>query len=140
MITPFCPARCLSAVAVALVLATSVGCSGDKLHPVRGKVVFPDGQPLTGGWVTFQSVGAEKVISADGELNPDGTFEVRTHKPGDGVPPGRYQVTVRGPLLGEGVPPVIERKYSDFATSGLEFTVEPQENDFTITVTPYKKP
>jgi hypothetical protein len=127
---------------LALTTLVLVGCGGGemKTYPVHGTVVLPDGRPLPGGWITFQSVGGEKAVSADSEITEEGTFELRTFQPGDGAPAGKYQVSVRPPLRGEDEsekkPPLIDPKYHDPATSGLEYTVEPKSNEFTITVTP----
>lgn len=73
---------------VVLMLA---GCGrGVTLVPVAG-VVQVDGQPLPGGAIT--------VAPADGRpasavIGPDGRFTLSTFEPGDGVMPGRHQVTV----------------------------------------------
>ncbi len=42
--------------ALALVLAMAGGCGSGNTSPVKGKVVFKDGSPLTGGLVLFKPV------------------------------------------------------------------------------------
>ena len=44
------------------------------------------------GLVVFERVGGGEPIVARGQIQSDGTYELSTHKPGDGVPPGKYKV------------------------------------------------
>jgi len=122
-------------VPIALFIA---GC-GSGHYTVRGKVVFPDGTPMEGGWVNFEKFEKGITHSADSPVEPDGTFELRTVRPGDGVPPGKYRVLVKAQevTLAEGIrrTPRIQPKYESFETSDIELTVEPKSNFFTITVT-----
>lgn len=119
----------------ALLLA---GC-GSNFYTVKGKVVFPDGKPMEGGWVNFEKFESGITHSADSPVQPDGTFELRTVKPGDGVPPGKYRVLVKAQELtlaeGQRRTPRIHPKYESFDTSGIEVTVEPKTNFVTINVT-----
>ena len=114
-----------------------VGC-GSGHYTVRGKVVFPDGKPMEGGWVNFEKFEKGVMHSADSPVEADGTFELRTVRPGDGVPPGTYRVLVKAQevTLAEGQrrTPRIHPKYESFDTSGLEFTVEPKANFFEIPI------
>lgn len=72
----------------ALFLAAS-GCS-DKVA-VRGKVTFSDDQsPLTVGQVRFQS----GTLQARGTLKSDGTYVLGTLSEKDGIPKGKYTVTI----------------------------------------------
>lgn len=80
--------RLFSLVALFALVAV-VGCSGRA--QVTGKVTFSDGTPLDCGVVNF----ANDTTICKGEINKeDGTFKMRTFKPGDGVPPGTYKVYV----------------------------------------------
>jgi hypothetical protein len=129
-----------AAVAVSLLLLGAVGC-GPRLYPVRGTVTYPDGKPLTEGTVVFESKDADKPITARGTLQPDGSYELSTSRPGDGVPAGKYQVLVAPKYDPNGVdgprkPPPIDPRFSDFKTSGLEFEVRSGPNDYPIKVTP----
>ena len=45
------------AIAVSLLLLSTAGC-GKRQYPVRGKVTFEDGSPLTKGMVVFESMEA----------------------------------------------------------------------------------
>ncbi len=82
MKTPRCLTLCALLFAVAVV---ATGCGNPK---VVGKVTFADGSPLTQGTVNF----TDDKILCKGTIKKDGTFEMRTLKPGDGVPPGTYKV------------------------------------------------
>jgi hypothetical protein len=123
-----------------VVLAFAVlGCGGQRLYPVKGKVVFKDGAPLTGGMVVFEMADPEIKVSASGPIRADGTFELGTNRAGDGVLAGKYRVLVVPPLpprLEERnpPPPPIHARFGKFDTSGLEFVVGPDQIDFTIIV------
>jgi hypothetical protein len=128
----------------ALLLAAASGCSGGnpKTHPVRGTVRFPDGKPLTHGTVEFELTDAEKPITATGQIREDGTFVLGTFAPDDGAIAGRHRaVVIADQQIGTGVerpgvlpPSALHPRFRDFKTSGLEFTVEPGENEITIPV------
>ncbi|MCI0463975.1 MAG: hypothetical protein L0Z62_44140 [Gemmataceae bacterium] len=118
-----------------------LGCGGGRTFPVRGKVVYRDGKPFPGGLVVFQPVDAGNKHSADGEIQPDGRFELRTFHPGDGVVPGKYRALISPPHpagdRGDKRVPrskLIAPRYLSFDTSGLEFTVKAESNEFTIEV------
>ena len=78
-------ARILALLCVAT-LVVAGGCGGR--CKVSGKVTYKDGSPLTYGVVVF----ANETTQCKGEVNEDGTYEMRTFKPGDGVPPGTYKI------------------------------------------------
>ena len=122
----------------ALVLAAGCGRSG--LYPVKGKVVFPEGTPLTAGTVEFGPVDKSILLAPRAEIHGDGTFRASTYSEGDGAPPGQYRVLITPPEQldpGQARPLPFDRRFSSFETSGLEYTVKPGENEFlTITVEP----
>lgn len=115
---------------LALVLSL-VGCGGPKLASVAGKVVFPDNTPLTSGTVVFNPID-ENPYAAQGQIQPDGTFRLGTTRPGEGAYPGKYQVSIEpyDDVAGKMVDP----RFENVKTSGLEYTVLPGSNDFTITI------
>jgi hypothetical protein len=133
------PSRQALAVA-GLLLLGAAGC-GRGLYSVRGKVTYPDGTPLTAGMVVFECQGTANAVTARGELRGDGSFELGTQSPGDGAPPGKYRVLVAPKYDPNAVdrpaaPPPIDRRYTEFSSSGLEFEVTPDgPNDFPIRVT-----
>ena len=76
--------------ALILTCLAIAGCGGQGFVQAGGKITFDDGSPVTGGAVAFQT----NAFMADGRINSDGTFTLSSLKPGDGLPPGTYQVTV----------------------------------------------
>ena len=69
-----------------VVVLCLTGCG--KKAKVTGTVKFSDGTPLNVGTVNF----TDGTNLFRGEIQPDGTFEMRTFKPGDGVLKGSYKV------------------------------------------------
>jgi hypothetical protein len=124
---------------LALLLIVAAGCGGPTTYPVRGKVVFKDGTPLTGGLVVFRPVDEKLQVSARGDIQPDGSFILGTYKEGDGAVPGKYQAAITPPprrkIREKPVErPIINPRFESYDTSGLEFEVKRQSNDFTIEV------
>jgi hypothetical protein len=125
-----------------LVLVGLTGCSsGPKTYPVHGKVVYPDGSPMKGGAIMFEPVDNKLNIMSRGGIKEDGTFVLSTFGKADGAVPGRYRVLIRGrrnnPRSSAEDPDLIDQihpRFQDFKTSGLEFTVEPKDNEFRITI------
>ncbi len=107
-------------------LALLAGLSGcGRLHPVAGQLVWPDGQPakeLEGCMLYFEST-EHRTISRS-VVQADGRFRLTTDRPEargpDGVPPGVHRV-----YLIDGVPPLVDKRFRNPATSGLEVTVPP---------------
>jgi hypothetical protein len=130
---------CQPVLLTALALAFLGGC-GSRKHPVVGKVVFKDGKPLDGGMVVLSPLDPDNHVGARGYIKPNGTFELSSEKPQDGVREGRYQVLVKPPSRGKGEDdpqsnlPVIDPRYTRFETSGLEVEVKPDKNEVTIEV------
>ncbi len=129
---------------LALLLGTVVsavgGCGGPKTYAVQGKVIYKDGTPLTDGQVVFEPVDPTVKVSARGDIKPDGTFRLTTYKDGDGAVEGKYRAVVLPPWPPEvyenrpAPPPVIDPRFQEFERSGLEFTVTPGKNNFTLVV------
>jgi hypothetical protein len=119
--------------------ALLAGCADDqggalqtvKAHPVSGRVLLPDGQPLAQGTVTFVPVG-EKGRQASGAVRPDGTFTLTTDEDGDGAGEGEYRVRVISTQSKPGPRKtsvaVVPRKYEDEGSSGLVATIKPGTN------------
>jgi hypothetical protein len=126
---------------LALTTPLLAGCGGSKLHPVKGKVVYEDGTPVKAGMVVIERMdaGEGQRYSANGAIQPDGTFELGTRRPEDGAPEGRYRAAVVSPPLsddqvGKGERPLVEARFSSLDTSGLELEVKPGVNEVTLTV------
>ncbi len=108
----FCVISMKNIFYVSLLCLVCVGCgSGIKFG---GTVKFDDGSPLQGGTVRFSG---EK-NQYDGEVRQDGTYTLVGATPKDGIPVGKYKVSVSGVRDDDGVSPVPE-KYSSIDTSGL---------------------
>ena len=122
-------------------LLVATGCNQSNLAKVTGKVTYND-EPVTSGTITF---AAEDKPAAYGDLQPDGSYELQTEKPGDGATPGSYKVFVvamqdqGGALPEERSPlpaPTIPIKYTSLATSDLTAEVEPgKENVINFNLT-----
>lgn len=126
--------RAVAALAVCLA-AGLAGCGAGK-YPVRGTVTLEDGTPLTKGLVIFERVDGGPPLTARGNVQPDGRYELSTETPGDGVPTGRYKVAIN-PLDTSDAPDEqkvlpFDVKYVNLKTSGLECEVKAGENDYPI--------
>ncbi len=130
---------------VASAMSLLLGCdSGPVMVPVTGSVVYK-GKTLEYGSVMFQPVGVEGALPARGKIASDGTFELYTTKPGDGVMVGKSQVRVTAfaaqreeaagnqhqeMALGKSA---IPRRFQNFGTSGIVIDVAPGM-DLPITI------
>ena len=121
---------------LALILA---GCGrGDPHVSVTGTVKFPDGSVPRGdiATVTFQPASAGPgAKGASSTIAEDGSFSLRTLKPGDGALPGDYRVTVH---VMQGYPQgksVVADVFTKATTSPLKATVGAGEkNNFDFVV------
>ena len=134
---------------ILLGMAALAGCGGQvPTYKAGGKVTLPDGTPMNSGQVEFRPVDSQHLVSARSTIQLDGTFELGTFEAGDGAIEGEHQVLVRPMLLSVGgTPPPgmpvfkpvqIAKRFADFSTSGLRFTVtrDPAKNRFDIQVDP----
>jgi hypothetical protein len=138
--------RCVAA----LVLAVVAGCGNSDAgvpvttHPVKGKVLLPDGKPLSQGVITFvptKQPGRE----ATAKIESDGTFTLTTQHPNDGAAEGDYRVTIVSDLSVPGAKPgskrlVVNPKYEEENSSGLTATIKSGSNDLAPFQLDDKKP
>jgi hypothetical protein len=125
-----------------LVLAGAIFATscGGRRATVEGQV-FCDGKPAIGAVVFFSPKGADDLTArrASGVVGPDGTFTLSTAKPGDGVAPGEYIVTIVWPeevktnkltMSPEEQAPAdrLQGRYADRSRSTLHATVKPGKN------------
>jgi hypothetical protein len=82
--------RFLSIVLLFGVFLALSGCG--KGFSVTGKVAFPDGTPLTTGYVCFENA----TMTLTGTINSSGQYQMTGASPGEGVPAGEYQVYISG--------------------------------------------
>jgi hypothetical protein len=90
--------RFLAAVALALGLLAVIGCGSKDAYQVSGRAQYKDGSPITGGFRVIRLEPGKNSTAkirkgASGMIAEDGTFELFTRKPGDGVYAGEYVVT-----------------------------------------------
>jgi hypothetical protein len=119
---------CIAALAV-----LAAGCGkGIGAKPVSGKVTYPDGTPVVGARVVFDSPDLKS--NAEATTDEQGVYQLTTQDPNDGAIPGKYRAIVMHQSL-DGKSK-LDKKYSDYATSGLEFTVGEDGGIFPIQVEP----
>ncbi len=124
-----------------LLLLAGCGSHGHRTYPVTGEVVFEDGVALQGGIVEFTAVEPE--ISSSGRVGPDGKFRLTTINDGDGAVAGEHRAIVIT-SFGDGLvthnheTKTMRRpakKFANYKTSGLKFTVRPGEkNHFQVVI------
>src|SRR5262245_20072801 len=72
----------------------SIGC-GESGATVTGKVVYDkDGSPMTKGTVMFVADGGQH---ANGDIQSDGTFKLKSGAKNGGLQPGKYGVCIIPP-------------------------------------------
>ncbi len=98
------------------------------LIQVKGKVTYK-GQPVTKGVVEFEPEGYGR--SAKGQLQSDGTFELTTLKPGDGVVAGAHRISI-GNFDKSLAKDRALKKYESPNTSRLTAEVSPEKTEFTF--------
>lgn len=120
-------------VSTLLAVACS-GCGGGPTEtyvkatvPVRGKVSYK-GRPLAQGTVKFEPDSGR---GAEGDIRPDGTFELSTFKAGDGAVEGTHRVAVVGKAKGGEAVPL---KYRNASSSKVEIEVAPAKDDYNIDI------
>lgn len=127
-------------LAVSLLLAlVFLGCKKGKTYvPVTGTIKYADGSVPKGkaGSITFQPVHVMPgTKGASGTIGDDGSFSLRTVKPGDGAMPGEYVITLS---ILDSYPrgkSVVAEKYTKASTTPLKETVkESGENHFDFVV------
>lgn len=127
-----------------IILATATcGCNQNPTtYPVSGKVVYPDGKPVSSGTLEFETVAQKPTVTATAEILPDGQFTMGTYAAADGALPGRHRAAViadfeigtQAERPGIVPPESVHRKFRDFKTSGLEFDVLEGVNNIDVIV------
>jgi len=129
-----------------LPLLVCLGCgpSAGNLNPVKGKITFKDGKPLTKGAVVLRpntAKGNTSKFEPMGTIGPDGSYEVYTQQQ-PGAAAGTYfiHINAQGDPPADNPyaipPPLVHPKYQ---TDQADFTVEvgpsaaPGKYDFQVT-------
>ena len=136
--------KLIGLASIALAVAAQTGCSDGKpkRYPVRGIVRYSDGTLLTNGSIEFELMNSGVPVTATAPILDDGSFTLGTYAAADGAIAGNYRVAVFSRYeIGNGferpglIPPdLLAPRFRDANSSGLEFTVEPTENNFTVIV------
>jgi hypothetical protein len=123
------PLKIMGLLIPLLGVMVTVGC-GEKVSRghVSGRLTLAGGNPVVGVTVVARSAATGK--SASGTTDGEGKFELGVEKPGDGLPPGDYTVTVLevNRDMDNPKPKSIHHKYSEHSTSGLSFSVADGEH------------
>ena len=124
--------RNLLFVAILTLLVFVPGCGGEFV-PTGGKVSYDDGSPVTQGGIVFQTGS----FMADGQIQSNGTYTLSSLKPGDGLPPGKYTVTISASERDDKEQLVyfVDPKFANPNTSGLTAEVAKGQSQFNFTVT-----
>jgi hypothetical protein len=130
---------CLGAMLVRLgflvFLVALVGCNrGPKMVQVRGKVLADDGSVITRGVreIRFEPMDDTTAVmrrTAIAQIKDDGSFELFTRRPGDGVLPGKYAVTISVIKAPRDPVSLIDEQYSVSATTPYHETIEDNVSD-----------
>jgi prepilin-type N-terminal cleavage/methylation domain-containing protein len=144
MQSSFRSSRTLLAFIATFCIGVSIGCSDPrhKTYPVRGQVVFENGTPVRMGTVECKSTLLK--TNATGTIAQDGTFSLTTYKENDGAVAGLHKCVVVQFVPTENLPNhkpttlgVVNKKYSSYSTTDLQFEVSPKsENRIRLVVTP----
>jgi hypothetical protein len=119
-----------------------VGCQRKlETAQVRGKVIYKDGSvpqaPVRAVRFEPTATSSAKVRkAASGEIQDDGSFELCTRKPGDGVYLGEYAVTFSIYKSTLDPIPVIAQKYWTASTTPYKVTVDGDRDDFVFEIEP----
>jgi len=135
---PFC-------IVLAIAGCDSNSLVGAKVYPVKGKVLLPDGKPLTSGQIVF--LATQSTVTSTANIESDGGFTFKGSA-GDGLPEGDYKVriepgsagvVVKGRTAPQGKLP-FDGKFTDEDSSGLTATVTSDEskNNFEFKLIPGK--
>jgi hypothetical protein len=137
-------AACYLQLPVMLLLSGSLGCNRapQSTYPAKGIVKWSDGQPakeLADGTIELQVIEGPKIrVSPRGLVQSDGTFALRTYRPDDGAPAGKYRVAILpcSPAE-ENLPPppqIIDRRLQSFQTTPLQIAIKPAPNEIELTI------
>ena len=109
------------------------GCGRPKFEmgTVTGRVTL-GGIPLQSGAIYFLP---QHAMAAVGNIGPDGRYELRSRRSGDGAAVGRHRVFIKQ-AVEEGVSrgPAVPQRYEDVTTSGWEVEVKPGKNVFDFDI------
>ena len=120
------------------------GCGAKETYQVSGRVQYSDGSPITGGVRVVRLQPTEDTTAkvrkaASADIAEDGSFELFTRRPGDGVFAGKYSVTfsiLTQPLGGTSLIPAY---YTDARSSPFTIEVVDDRSDLNFELDKLKK-
>jgi len=123
---------------IAIFTTLAVGCNKNdavpETTPVSGKVTV-DGEPVTAGNVSYLPYDKEQKTGAmsAGTIDATGGYVIYTGGK-QGVPPGRYKVTVSPSMVPTGNKPSMpfDKKYADQNKTDLIITVTSSNYDLKL--------
>jgi hypothetical protein len=120
-------------VPLAATLLAGCGPSRPDLVEVSGQVLI-DGQPLSIGNIKFVPNGGR---ASWGKIDENGRFTLTCYEAYDGAIPGthRVQVSAIEMISASKAKWHAPKKYADFRTSGLEYTITEPTDDVKIELT-----
>ena len=133
-------------VALCFACAMFSGCNrGSAMYQVRGKVLNKDGSVPRGyGAVHFEPTSESTATIrkvATGAIEKDGTFELMTRKPGDGVYRGEYAITIAIVKGASDPTPLSPAKYGSAQTTPFPpITVDHNISDLKLEIEPLASP
>jgi hypothetical protein len=137
------PERRKPVVLLILIAFISVaGCNrGPTMVQVRGKVLNKDGTTIKRGvreirFEPTQETTAVMRRTAIGQIQDDGSFELFTKRPGDGVLPGKYAVVISVMRGARDPVQLIDAKYTTSRTTPYHESIDRDITDLSYTVEP----
>ena len=133
----------VGSIGVCTLLLFAAGCNRppQAVYPVRGVVQWGNGQAATElaqATVELQVVsGPEIRVSPRGEVQPDGTFVLKTYSPADGAPAGKYKAIVMPKQSFDDERrqvSVMDPRFQNYTTSPLTVEVKTSDNDVKLLV------
>lgn len=123
----------LSVIAASVCISGCGGAAPEKAASlgstvaVKGKVSLK-GKPMTTGSISFEPTDGGR--EAFGNIGADGSFTLTTFKAEDGAIRGTHRVAVKA--AGGGKKDPVPVKYHNYASSGIQVEVSPENAEVTI--------
>jgi hypothetical protein len=123
-------------------MALAVGCGGEKtpdMGRVRGKVTWEDGSVPKGGVAVIRfepspDTTAKIRKAASNDIQPDGSYDLVTVKPGDGAIYGTYKVVFTVLESYRTGKSLVDEKYTTGQTTPYEVVVDSASHEFDFKI------
>lgn len=122
-----------------LAMASVIGCGGKPVAQASGRVEYTDGSPVTAPIcaIRFEPVKETTAAvrkAASSRIAKDGSFAMKTIRPGDGVYKGQYAVTftvIANPSTGKSL---IPKQYTSKETTPYKVDVQQNKDDYVFQI------